>query len=151
MEDVQGRETYAAPTVVDFGSLLELTSTTHLLLGSDGESQLRDLSFSGSDAGGTSTTGAGGVTASSTPAGTAATGATPAPGQTVGGQTIGPSGSATPGATPGVAGTTTGGGAAGVGPGGESLPFTGFPAAAAAGIGSAMVAAGAAIRRLVSR
>jgi len=66
-----------------------------------------------------------------------------------GGQT--PAGATTPGGGGTVGAGGGAGGGTGVGPSGDGLPFTGFPAAAVAAIGSGFVAAGASLRRAVRR
>jgi hypothetical protein len=146
MDDALGRGLYEGPRVLDYGDLLALTSANHLLYGSHADTQVRELSFSGTgtDTGtGGQTTAAGStVPTTMTGAGTdpTPTNATPTT-QTVAGTTTG--GGTTPAAT------TGGGGSSGVGPGGDSLPFTGYPAATVAAIGSALVTAGATLRRAV--
>ena len=142
---------YDAPEVWDYGSLVEVTSAVHLLLG---HSVGTDLSFSSPVAGPGAGVLAGGGDPSAERLGTGAV--VPTMTATGGAHGVVPgsahSGSADGG---GVAGTTggMGGGAAGGGPGGGhaagggELPFTGFAAAGVAAIGTALAGAGSALRR----
>ena len=126
---------YEAPSVSDYGGLVELTSAVHLLLG---HSAGADLTFSspGVAGGGSSPFEAGRLGAGATePTAFAGTGHhLAAPG----------------GAESGVSGGAAGGSAGSAGAGGQ-LPFTGFAAAAAAAVGTGMAAAGSALRRRLRR
>jgi hypothetical protein len=145
------------PHIVDYGDLVALTSAMHLLYGSAAD-PTRDMSFSGTTSGGGG--GGGGTTTAaggSSPVSAAATPATQTPAgvqnvtTNVGGGST-PSGTTSPVGGGGGAGPGTGGGVGGGGGGGGGgLPFTGYPVAAAAGIGTGLVAAGTALRRAVRR
>ncbi|MDX6674112.1 MAG: hypothetical protein QOH11_1530 [Solirubrobacteraceae bacterium] len=153
MDDALGRGFYVRPCVTDYGDLVAITGSMHMLYGSAAD-PTRDMSFSGANGGSPGgTTGAGAsspataagapTSATQTPAGvqqvtTAGTGSGQVPAGTA--QSIGGGGT-----TP----ASGAGGGAGIGPGGESLPFTGYPAAAVAAMGAALVAVGAALRRTV--
>jgi hypothetical protein len=114
---------YVAPAVFDYGRLVDMTAAVHPLMGA----QVSDLSFSsplspgGIAEGGSDPTGTAGTVASN--------GGNPSGGGTSGG------------------GTSGGGGSHG----GGHLPFTGLAAGAVAGIGSALAAAGGALRRATRR
>jgi hypothetical protein len=150
MEDALGRGRYVEPRVADYGDLVALTSAMHLLYGPAADPSVRDMSFSGAGGGGTTASGA------SSPV--TAAGATPATQTPAGAQnvttTVG-AGQVPAGATPTVDGGSNapgvGGGSGDIGPGGESLPFTGYPAATVAFIGAGLVAVGAGVRRAVRR
>jgi hypothetical protein len=126
---------YAAPQVVDYGTLVEITAFPHLLLGTAGVS---DLTFSSPN----------------TPGG---------PGELPGATSGSISDGVDPGtagtlATTGTAGGGTqsaGGGAPGGGPSGGGghgqLPFTGVAVGAIAAVGSGLAAAGGALRRRLRR
>jgi hypothetical protein len=131
--------TYAPPVVLDLGDLTALTRSSHLVLGQAG---ISDLSFSSPNGG------VGGVSASDP--GIARGGAG---GDTTGGGDFTGTAGGGGGAGGVAAGGGTGGGGAGGGGGGGGgkLPFTGFAAGAAAAIGSALVAGGVTLRRLVGR
>ena len=125
---------YDAPHVDDYGSLVEVTSAVHLLLG---HAAATDLSFSspGVAGGGNSPFEAGRLGAGAgTP--TAFTGT---------GHHVAVPGGAESGG--GVAGGSGGGPA---GSGGQ-LPFTGFAAAGAAALGTGLAAVGSELRRRLRR
>jgi hypothetical protein len=150
MEDALGRGRYVKPHVVDHGDLIALTSAMHLLYGSTADPS-RDMSFSGATSGGGGgTTAAGGVSpVTASGATTPATGDVPAGVQNV---TTTAGGGSVPSGTTGTAGgggTVGAGAGGGVGGGGGGLPFTGFPAAAVAAVGTGLVATGVALRRAV--
>ena len=141
--------TYEPPRVADYGSLRDITAQMdHAFPG---------FSASGAASVPTGNPPPGGDTPTPTGSGTPPPGGdTPlgeTPGQGVGGEET------TSGGTVdhGVAGAEQSGGGGGGGGtvstgGGEaSLPFTGFPAAVAAGVGGAIASAGAALRRAVRR
>jgi hypothetical protein len=137
---------YASPEVTDYGSLVEITASVHLLMGA---ADMSDLSFSAAhtpggggqgidivnSGGDKSPVGAGEVVPGGGPSASAgnlsATGSGPAGG---GGEVAVPGGGS-------AGGSGSGGG------GGGQLPFTGFAAGAAAAVGSALAASGAALRR----
>jgi hypothetical protein len=151
MEDALGRGRYVEPRVADYGDLVALTSAMQLLYGSATDPSVRDMSFSGAGGGG-----GGGTTASGASSPVTAAGATPATQTPAGVQnvtTTAGGGQAPAGTTPtgggGGGGAPASGGGGGVGPGGDGLPFTGYPAATVAAVGTGIVAAGAALRRAV--
>jgi hypothetical protein len=140
---------YVTPAVTDYGTLVEMTTAAHLIMGAAG---IHDLSFSSPNGGG------GPIGGGSNP---------PGPGEpvapsagTISDLTDGPGGSpgtANGGADPGggvlssggtSAGGTSSGGASG---GGGKLPFTGLEAGVVGAIGSALAAGGTALRRAVRR
>jgi hypothetical protein len=123
---------YAPPRVSDYGDLVEITAAAHLLLGA---TDMSDLSFSAPLSPG----------ASGEPgAGDNGVGEVGSITQVAGGSGRTPgSGSGDP---PG-----TGGGLGGGAGGGGKLPFTGLAAGAVAGLGAAMAAGGAALRRASRR
>jgi hypothetical protein len=112
---------YGPPRIFDYGSLLEITAELHPVVGASGT----DLSFS-----------------SPYPHGVAGGGGGYDPGLASGG--VG-------GASASGGGSSGGGGGHGGGGGGGSLPFTGLAVGAVAAAGSALTAAGAALRRYVRR
>src|SRR5690349_2187772 len=127
---------YDAPEVSDYGSLVDLTSAVHLLLG---HSAGADLSFSSPGVAGAGNTSfeagrlgaTGGAHHAVAPGGAGSGGLAP----------DGGAGALHSGGSGGSAGGASGAGAAG------ELPFTGFAAAGAAAIGTGLAAAGSAIRR----
>jgi hypothetical protein len=153
MDDAHGRGAYVEPTVTDFGDLVELTAFDQVLYGRTADGRAGDLSFSGSVGGGGSTGSTGTTTGAGTGNGTVLTAGTPSAGVSpdVTGATV-----TTPaGSSPGSAGTGGGGagsgGSGGAAGGGSSLPFTGYSLGAVAAVGSALVGAGAGLRRRLRR
>jgi hypothetical protein len=148
------RAGYCPPAIADYGDLTQVTASIHLLLGQAGAP---DLSFSSP----TTTPGPGG--------GGGPTFTEPnAGGDPGGGQDIDPGGDGDPGVEQprgeggdvggegdsggsGSGGGGSGGGSAGGGSGGGELPFTGFEAGLAAGIGALLAGAGTKLRRVVRR
>lgn len=127
----KGRRAYDSPNVVDLGSLTDITQAHDLFFGS-AMSHANNMAMSNPVGGGTSTptSGVAGVTSTNTP---------------------GAPGGAEPGAAGGVGaagGASGGGGGAGAGHG--ELPFTGYSLTTVAALGSALSAAGVALRRAVS-
>jgi hypothetical protein len=154
MDDALGRGRYVEPQITDHGDLVALTSAMHLLYGSAADPTARDMSFSGTTGGG----GGAGTNAANGSSPVSAAGASTPATQTPGGvqnvTTTAGGGQGPAGASPSVGGGGSApgagaGGGGGLGPGGDSLPFTGYPAAAVAAIGGGLVAAGAALRRAV--
>jgi hypothetical protein len=136
---------YVTPAVTDYGTLVEMTTAAHLIMGAAG---IHDLSFSspngggGPIGGGSNPPGPGEPVAPS--AGTISD-LTDAPGNGSPGTT---SGGADPGGGVLSGGGTSTGGSSG---GGGKLPFTGFEAGVVGAIGSALAAGGTALRRAVRR
>ena len=136
---------YVAPAVTDYGTLVEMTTAAHLIMGAAG---ISDLSFSSPNGGG------GPIGGGSNP---------PGPGEPVapGAGTVSDLTDAPGGGSPGTAngggdpsgGVLSGGGASGGGASGSGgrLPFTGFEAGVVGAIGSALAAGGTALRRAVRR
>lgn len=145
MDDALGRGRYVEPRITDHGDLVALTSTMPLLYGPAADSTTRDMSFSGTPSGGGTTSTAGGSTPATDNAMTPATSRGPT---TVGGGQV-PAGTTPSGGGGDGGGAPGAGGGAGVGPGGESLPFSGYPAGVVAAIGTGLVALGAGVRRAV--
>ncbi len=132
----RGGNTWAAPTINDYGTLLELSADGGVML-HVGVTSFAAISNplnpdGGGGGGGTQgTSGGGGDLPSNT--GVAGTGS---------------------GGGPGDAPGTTGGGGGGAGGGeggGGKLPFTGFPAAVVAGIGAGAAVAGKKLREFSQR
>lgn len=148
---------YVEPRLVDYGDLVDVTADMALLLGASDVGGLRDLALSGVDGGGGGDGGGGndddddddddggddglvaGVISNS-----------PGPAAPDGSGSLGETAT---GSEPEVTGGSTGAGpgSPGGGAGGGALPFTGYAAALAAGLGSALVGAGTALRRLGRR
>jgi hypothetical protein len=143
---------YAPPVVTDYGDLVRMTASVDPLFGDTGT---HDLSFSSPPspgAGGAAGVVTGAGTGAETPPGPSA----PAAAQEV----LGVSDySGDRGAGAGAPGAPGGGGAGGGAPGGGvvpgggggTLPFTGFLPGALAATGTALTAAGAALRRTLRR
>jgi hypothetical protein len=137
---------YQPPTVADYGTLAQLTADQGML-----------MPFGVAAAVSTPITPQppGGPNGPGVPAGPSSV---PGGGQGPEGGTAGGLGGAGGGGGGGTAGENAGGGGGGgfanpvdTGSGGGGLPFTGFPAAAAAALGALMAGSGAALRRKLSR
>jgi hypothetical protein len=132
---------YVTPAVTDYGTLVEMTSAAHLIMGA---ASVHDLSFSSPQTPG----GSGEPIGGGTSAGTITEIADPGSGNTS------PTGGGAPGGGVDPGGGTSAGGASGGGAsggGGGKLPFTGFEAGVVAAIGSAFAAGGGALRRALRR
>ena len=129
---------YDAPEVSDYGTLLELTSAVHLLLG---HKPGLDLSFS--------SPGPAGAGGSPLESGRLGAGAASPTATGTGPDVTAPGGAGSAGPGGGVGGVA--GGSHGASGAGGQLPFTGFAAAGAAAIGTGLAAAGSAIRRRLRR
>lgn len=153
MDDAHGRGAYVEPTVSDFGDLVELTAFDHVLYGRAADGRAGDLSFSGSVSGGGSTGAPGATTAAGTGSGPVSTAGTPSAGVSpnVTGATVTTPGSSSPGSAGAGGGGAGLGGSGGAAGGGSSLPFTGYSLGAVAAVGSALVGAGAGLRRRLRR
>jgi len=167
---IRGSSAYAAPSVDDYGSLVDLTLNSEILGpgigvprmlfaqisspvvpgdpggGGDGDGDRNGNGDGNGNGNGNGSDGAGdgGGTLPGGPiTGPPAPAEVPTPGEgdVAGGETSGGSGGGVGGASG--AGTT----GAGAGGGGGDLPFTGYPAALAALVGSGLSAAGIAVRR----
>ena len=148
---------YEPPLVLDYGSLVRITAMVHPLAVATG-----DLSFSSPDqgpAGATIVPGGGGPAGGDPPDFVQVPVAGGGPGATDAGDTLD---TGTSGGDPGDSGVGSGGGSGGAGGGsgaggsggggsggggGDSLPFTGLAVGAVAAVGSALTAAGTALRR----
>jgi hypothetical protein len=122
---------YEAPQVVDYGTLVEMTASAHILLGQAG---ISDMSFSSPQ----------------TPSGGGEPGG--AEGPTALGSTSLTNGSdpgGSSGTSPGGSSGSSGGGSSGGG--GGHLPFTGLAAGVVGVAGTVLTTSGAALRRAVRR
>jgi hypothetical protein len=122
---------FVEPRLTDLGSLVELTRSSDLFFG-HALSGSNDLGFS----------------ASVTPTGHSGSTVMTAEG-TIGGANVGPTGEPLSAASPSGAGSA--GGALGAAGAGGQLPFTGYSITIVAALGSALSAAGVAIRRKLTR
>jgi hypothetical protein len=154
------------PSVTDYGDLINLTASVHLLLGQAGA---QDLSFSspGTPGGGGGPGGDVGIVPNQGGPTTAPEGALteyspgggPDAGEVADEGASGGEGGSGSGSGGGGSGSGSGGGGSGSGGGsggggggsGGNLPFTGLEAGALAGIGAALVGAGSKLRRVVRR
>jgi hypothetical protein len=138
MDDDGRCEEYIGPRLSDYGGLAAMTAATELLYPGMTREQ-RDLTFSSAHGGTGSVLGTSDTSPTGNDQGTldAITGTT--------------GGATDSGGAAGAGGAAGGGSGGGSGAAGGKLPFTGLPLVTVGAVGSALVAAGAALRRLARR